>query len=230
MHEVTTRRAIRLRRPPTLAVQEGVFVPVAPPGLHASALMNEVDRRWDVLCASNPAYFDGRLTHVLGVHRNGHGGASLHVVDCAYRFFAVQAVAGDEFDLGVRPLGVKGVIEREGRFLMGQRSPRVGQYAGLWEFAPSGSVDFGRPPPEVIVDELREETGLTPAGEPIAIAVLFDDVLKCWEIVYKLAIDRNALPRETDEYPQIRWLDRDSLPRDAMSPTAKQIAGLLDLR
>ncbi len=215
-------------------MQEGVFVPSSIAFLEESTrpgetpgppfnLLDEIDERWNALRAGNPAYFDGRICHVLGVHRNGHGGAVMHVMDCAYRFFAVQR---DDFDMGVRPLGVKGLIERDGRYLMGRRSPRVAMYAGMWEFAPSGSVDFGRPPHEVIVHELLEETGLACVGDPIAIAVLFDPMLKCWEIVYRLSIAPNAQPNQTDEYPEVGWYRDDQLPAD-LSPVARQIAELL---
>ena len=221
-------RVIRLRRPATLSVQEGVYVPAVSQASSSDFLLDEIERRWHELCRSNPAYFDGRLCHVLGVHRNGHGGAVLHVIDCAYRFFAVQAAAPahEPFDLGVRPLGVKGVIERDGRFLMGYRSTHVAMYASTWEFAPSGSVDFGRQPQDVVAHELQEETGLRTTHEPVATAVLFDPILKCWEIVYRLTIADDAEPRVTQEYPEVRWFDRASLPRD-LSPVARQIAELL---
>jgi 8-oxo-dGTP pyrophosphatase MutT (NUDIX family) len=221
-------RTIHLRRPATLSVHEGVFVPSPPEGFDHRCLLDEIDRRWNALRHANPEYFDGRLWHVIGVHRNGHGGAVLHVIDCAYRFFAVQATAPaeDGFDLGVRPLGVKGVVERHGRFLMGLRSPRVAMYPNMWEFAPSGSVEFGRQPHEVIVHELNEETGLQTAREPIAIAVLFDPILKCWEIVYRLTVADEVEPGVTDEYPQVAWHDRISLPA-GLSPIARQISELL---
>jgi 8-oxo-dGTP pyrophosphatase MutT (NUDIX family) len=225
-------RAIRLRRPVTLSVQEGVFVPAAPAAGKAAPanLLDEIDRRWNALRRENPAYFDGRLCHVLGVHRNGHGGAVLHVIDCAYRFFAVQAAspAAEAFDLGVRPLGVKGVVERGGRFLLGRRSSRVAMYKDMWEFAPSGSVDFGTQPGETIAHELIEETGIHALQEPTAIAVLFDPVLKCWEIVYRLAIDDQAEPVISDEYPAVEWFDGTALPAN-LSPIARQIAQLLQL-
>jgi 8-oxo-dGTP pyrophosphatase MutT (NUDIX family) len=220
---MTAIRAIRLRRPPTLSLQDGVFVPES---VHAQArdgLLEEIDDRWRALCHSNPAYFDGRLCHVLGVHRNGHGGAVLHVIDCAYRFFAVQT---DDFDLGVRPLGVKGVVERCGRYLMGRRSHNVAMYKDLWEFAPAGSVEFGRQPAEVIAHELEEETGLKPMHEPTAIAILFDPVLKCWEIVHRLAIDADATAKITHEYPEVAWSEPAALPAN-MSPVARQITALL---
>ncbi len=201
-----------------------------PPPESPHSLLDEIESRWRTLCESNPTYFDGRLCHVLGVHRNGHGGAVLHVIDCAYRFFAVQFAAPpqEEFDLGVRPLGVKGVVERDGRFLMGRRSPHVAMYQNMWEFAPSGSVDFGKEPQDVIADELIEETGLRPSREPTAIAVLFDPVLRCWEIVYRLAIADEAMPHVTAEYPEVGWIEGAALPAN-LSPIARQIAKFLDL-
>ncbi len=89
-------RCIHLRRPAVLHVQVGLFVP-------EGNVLDEVDRRWDALCDSKPAYFDGRAYNVLRVNRNGCGGAIVHVIECAYRFYAVQ---DDEFDLQVRGLGV----------------------------------------------------------------------------------------------------------------------------
>ena len=51
-------RCIHLRRPAVLHVQEGLFVP-------EGNVLDEIDRRWDALCDSNPAYFDGRADSAL---------------------------------------------------------------------------------------------------------------------------------------------------------------------
>ncbi len=201
-----------------LHVADGVFVPESKPGL-----MEEIDRRWHALCESNPAYFDGRLYHVLGVHRNGHGGAVLHVIDCAYRFHAVQ---DDTFDVGMRALGLKGIVTRDNHYLLGQRSNAVAAYKGMWEFAPSGSMEPERNPAEVIQKELLEETGLQTRHEPIAIAVLFDPVLRCWELLYQLEILDHAISPQTNEYSQLDWRTLDQLPQ-LLSPVAQQIAKLL---
>jgi len=184
--------------------------------------MDEAARRWDALCAGNPAYFDGRLCHVIGVHRNGCGGAVLHVADCAYRHFAVQ---DDEFDLGVRPLGVKGITRRpDGRVLVGRRSSSVAGYPGCWEFAPGGVVEPGERPAEAITKELREETGLT-CPEPTAVAIMFDDGLRCWEIVYRIA-PRSEDVGVTDEYDELAWCEVDDLPAD-LTPIARTMIGLV---
>ena len=193
--------------------------PFVPP----SHLLDEVERRWRELCRRNPAYFDGRLYHVLGVHRNGHGGAVLHVVDCAYRFFAVQ---DHEFDLGVRPLGLKGVTIRERQLLMGRRAANVAAYAGLWEFAPSGGAEPGKSPAELIQEELIEETGLHSGAEPIPIAVMLDAVLNCWEIVFRLTVNDAAPQSRTAEYSMLEWRRADDLPTD-LSPIARQISALV---
>lgn len=207
-------RIIHLRRPVTLALQEGVFVPRGEPGI-----LDDVDHRWEALRAMNPAYFDGRVLHVLGVHRNGHGGAVLHVIDCAYRFVAVQ---DESFDLGVHALGVKGITTRGDQVLVGLRSPTVAFYQNMWEFAPGGSVSPGDDPAALIQQELHEETGLTSAGEPIGIAVVFDPILRCWELVYKLQANEGALQPHAAEYSRLEWRPWNDLPEN-LSPIAQQM-------
>ena len=66
--------------------------------------IDEAESRWDALCSVRPEYFDGGLLAVGGVTRNGHGGVTLTVAPCPYRWYAVQ---DDAFDLGLRPLGVR---------------------------------------------------------------------------------------------------------------------------
>lgn len=189
----------------------------------ASARLDEVEQRWEALQVANPAYFDGRLCHVLGVHRNGHGGATLHVVDCAYRFHAVQ---DQSFDLGVRPLGVKGITMRGGRVLLGRRSPQVNAYRGLWEFAPGGVVEPGHDPAQTVRMELREEAGMELAAEPNAIALMFDAVLWSWELIYRLAVATGEPMPTLSEYTELDWFDLDKLPAP-LSPLAEQMIPLL---
>jgi ADP-ribose pyrophosphatase YjhB (NUDIX family) len=207
-------RCIHLRRPAVLHVQAGLFVP-------AGSIMDEVDRRWDALCDSNSAYFDGRAYNVIGVNRNGCGGAVLHIIECAYRFYAVQS---EDFDLGVMGLGVKGCTMRENQALIGRRSRNVGVYRDLWEFAPGGVVEPGKSPAEVIVAELFEETSLTTQTEPSPIAVVSDPIARTWELIY-LINDPQGDAQPTPEYSQIRWCARDELP-DGLSPIARSMIPL----
>jgi 8-oxo-dGTP pyrophosphatase MutT (NUDIX family) len=210
-------RTIHLRRPPTLQLVEGVFVPPV-------ERLEEVDRRWAALCRANPAYFDGRVCHVLGVHRNGCGGAVLHVIDAAYRFYAVQ----DEiFDVGMRSLGVKGLTVRRGRVLMGRRGPRVAACQGQWEFAPGGAVEPGRDPARVVLEELHEETGLAACREPTAVALLFDSAVRCWELVYRIEAGEETAAARTDEYDRLQWCRPGELPGD-LSPVARRMVGMVE--
>jgi 8-oxo-dGTP pyrophosphatase MutT (NUDIX family) len=187
-----------------------------------ASVMDEVARRWDELQAANPAYFDGRLCHVIGVHRNGYGGAVVHVADCAYRYFAVQ---DEDFDLGVRPLGVKGITRRaDGRVLVGRRSSSVAGYPGCWEFAPGGVVEPGEDPAGAVVKELAEETGLS-CDAPTAVALVFDDVIRCWEAIYRITPAATEL-HASDEYDELAWCEPDDVPDD-LTPIARTMIGLL---
>lgn len=208
-------RTIKLRRPPVITQQEGPFVP---PG----AVMDDVDRRWEAICACKPGSFDGRLSHVLGVHRNGHGGASIHTMDCAYRFYAVQNAT---LDLGVRHLGVKAMTFHQGRVLLGRRSGDVMAYPLMWEFAPGGVLEPGRNPVEALFDELHEETGISTSAGPTPKAIVFDPVVRCWEIVYRLDVGEARLQPRTNEYSDLAWFDPRQLP-EPLSPATIQIAAL----
>jgi len=209
-------RLIHLRRPPVLSVTEGPFVP-------RGMSMEEVDRRWDALCARNPTYFDGRIWHVLGVSRNGHGGATIHVQECGYRFYAIQ---NEEVDVGVRVLGVKGFTWREERVLLGLRAAFVSCYPEQWEFAPGGAAEVGVDPAKTIVEELHEETGLAPAAEPVAIAVLYDPTARTWEIVFRISANDGELHSAQREYTAFEWRKSDDLPDD-LTPIARNMVQVL---
>lgn len=192
---------MRLRRPATMYQQDGVFVPE---GLS----IEEVDAKWKKLCAQNPACYDGRILHVLGVHRNGYGGANIHVVPCAYRFFAVQ---DEGLDLGVRPLGVKAITTSGSKYLWGKRSQNVHHYKGLWEFAPAGTVEPAMNPDEVIANELHEETGLHVKSNPVQVGILQDKQTKTWELIYRMQVDEKGI-LHNHEYQEVEWISGDSLP------------------
>ena len=207
-------RCIHLRRPAVLHVQAGLFVP-------QGNVLAEVDRRWKALCQSNSTYFDGRAYNVLGVSRNACGCAVLHIIECAYRFYAVQT---QDFDLGVMGLGVKGFTMRDNQALLGRRSQNVCVYPDLWEFAPGGVVEPGKSPAEVIESELSEETGLRTQSEPTPIAVVSDSTARTWELIYLLNASQGEA-QTTPEYSQVRWCARDELPDD-LSPIAQSMIPL----
>lgn len=215
---VSEGRIIPLRRPVTLNVVPGAFVPDETP-------LSEVDRAWEELRGGNARYFDGRMLHVLGVSRNGHGGVAVHAMECAYRFYAV---IGAGLDTGVRPLGVKGIAEREGRWLMGLRSTEVAYHPGQWEFVPGGCLEPGVAPDAMLRRELGEESGFEAVGAPVPVALLYDPTAFTWEIVHRLTIRPRA---EIDppgwEYRELRWVAAGEEPAP-LSPVAETMRRLRD--
>ena len=180
--------------------------------------LEAVNRKWDELCEQNSAYFDGEILHVLGVHRNGCGGATIQVARTSYRFHAVM-------DLGIKPLGVKGICKKGGEYLFGLRGNAMGVYPGTWEFAPSGMVEPHQTPVDVIVRELEEETGMMAERAPIAIALFLDDIARTWEIVYQLETVGSP-EADGNEYEEIDWFDVKEIPKP-MSPPAIVMKSLL---
>ena len=171
-------RLIHLRRPPVLTLVPEPFVPTL-------VALDEVDACWAQLCAANARCFDGSLLQVLGTSRNGHGGVQIHVQECAYRFFAVQAHG---LACGVRPIGVKGIVELDGKLLVGRRSTHVSAYPSMWEFVPGGALEPRADPAVQLRNEFEEETGIAlQAGDTsVAVALLDDSIARTWDIIYRV--------------------------------------------
>lgn len=211
-------RLIALRRPAQLSVVEGRFVP-------EGVALDAVDAAWDALRRRVPRAHDGPLLHVLGTSRNGHGGVSIHCIQSSYRF---HAVGKEGLDTGIRPLGVKGItFAGDGRVLVGRRGDGTLNYAGLWEFAPAGTLEPGVDPATMILRELREETGWSALAPPAVRALLFDPVARSWELVFALDAAPPAVPVETWECEELRLADPATLPVE-LSPPARQMLPILE--
>ncbi len=191
-------------------MQEDVFVP--------DTTLANVDEAWEKLCKQNPECFDGDIVHVRSVNRTGCGGANIQVAKSSYRFHAVG-------NLGMSPLGVKGICKQGDVYLCGKRGKQMGAYPNMWEFAPSGMVEPEQTPENVIERELEEETGLMLSKPPRAIALFLDEQAKTWEIVFELSVVGTAQVDGT-EYAQLDWFDVKSFPKP-MSPPAIQMKSLL---
>ena len=185
----------------------------------------EAESRWDELCASRPEYFDGGLLAVGGVTRNGHGGVTLTVSPCPYRWYAVQ---GDDLDLGIRPLGVKALVRnRSGAFLCGQRTGQVHSYPNRWEFLPGGSVEPEEEPLQTVIRELDEEAGFVPELPPVSKALFFDPSARTWEIVYELKVSEDhGAPSQPGEHLNSGWFPQEQLPYP-MTPIAERMVDVL---
>jgi len=209
-------RVIPLRRPPTINLVAGSFVPTEPS-------LEEVDRCWESMRRRNKRFFDGRVVHVLGVSRRGDGGVTIHAMESAYRFYAVIR---EGLDTGVRPLGVKGLSSRGGRWLMGRRAATVAYHPDAWEFVPGGSLEPGVVPAAMLERELGEESGFEVASPPIAVALLYDPSAFTWEIVHRLEVrPREGIDPPGWEYQELRFVSEGEEPRP-LSPVAEVMKSL----
>lgn len=211
-------RLIALRRPPQLSVVDGRFVP-------ERVALDAVDAAWEALCRRVPRAHDGPMLHVLGTSRNGHGGVSIHCIRTSYRFHAVMR---EGLDTGVRPLGVKAVCTApDGRVLMARRGEGTLNYPGMWEFAPAGSLEPDVAPADMILRELREETGWEALAPPAPRALLLDPVARSWEIVFAIPVRAPAVPTEGWECSEVRAVEHGAWP-EPMSDVARQMLPVVE--
>lgn len=211
-------RLIPLRRPAQVSLVEGRFVP-------DGADLDAVDAAWERLRARVPRAHDGPMLHVLGHSRNGHGGVTVHCIQTSYRFHAVMQ---EGLDTGVRPLGVKAVcLAPGGLVLMARRGDGTLNYPGQWEFAPAGTLEPGVSPPDMILRELREETGWSASSPPAIRALLFDPGARTWEIVFAIDVRPPAVPVEGWECAELRTVVPGEWP-EPLTPVARRMQVLLE--
>ena len=208
-------RMIRLRRPPRIIIDDSAFVPQVP--------LDAVNAAWDAIVAANARFTDGDCLHVVGVHRDGHGGATIHAVRSSYRMGAVRRRG---VETGFRGLGTKAIAHVGGRVLLGLRSLQVNAYPGLWEFAPGGGVEIGEAPDAGIMRELVEECGVAAAAPARAVALLFDPAASAWEIVHELPMAAPPDAAPGWEYSELAMCDPHALPA-GLSPCAEQMRAIL---
>jgi len=200
-----------------------------------------IDRVWDQMRRENPRLYDGP---VLLADREAVRAERLVCRRGGYKVLAAAAKLG----LYVRALGVQGVVlakdaDAEECILLGRRGSETRIYAGMWENAPSGTVE----PPRTggsFVDAadfsgaLRAE-GLEELGVDLTRVrerwiALLDDAQACSvDVVLRLDLPEPIDPRKTVcrvddtnawEYLDTAWVptsrlkDWMSRSRDAISP------------
>lgn len=161
----------RIRSNPSCNVAEAAIVPPDDVIKRAQAIWDEeLERR-------NADLFNGEIVSVTSLNDTTIVGRRAE-----YRSLLAQSHDPEIFRwLQVRPLAVTGILICPEGVVIGRRSKSVFQSPGLWELAPSGSVDLGTMDGAGNIDllsqlmqELREELGLSAADinevEPLAIA------------------------------------------------------------
>ena len=195
------QRLIWLRRPPRIIVGTDAFLPACETHL--------IDDTWRELCQRNPKLSDGPVFHVVGVHRDGHGGATIHVARTTYRMNAVRLIG---IQSGFVGLGTRAVAHWNGKCLVGLRAANCASYPNQWEFAPAGSVEPDEDAAIGIERELLEECGVQAKSRAIAHAVFLDPVVATWEIAHELAMVQPPDAPPNWEYQKLEMVDAAHVP------------------
>ena len=161
----------RIHRNPTCRLSG--TTPVAPDDVNA-----RVQTIWDEeIQRRSTTLFNGEIVSVMSVNETNIVGRRAE-----YRWLLAQSHDHAFFRwFQVRPLAVTGVLTCPEGIVIGRRSASVFQFPGLWELAPSGSVDVVMRGSDHNIDllsqlmrELSEEIGLDGGAvtqiEPLAIA------------------------------------------------------------
>ena len=215
------------------ALDPDVRLELAPAGPSLDAeVAAAVDRLWDAeMAARGAGLFDGPLFSLLE-----HSPGRLSARAVTYR----QLIASRRDPelarrIGLRPMGVTGLLLSPEGVVLGRRSQGLHTEPGRWEPAPAGALDRldWR---AVLLAELAEELGLTAdaVSGPEAVALIEDlgtgvhDIL-C-RVRTRLGADQiTAAWRAggTDEYDELAVLAPDALEgflsrnADALSPTLR---------
>lgn len=210
------------------------------------AVLARVDELWrEQVAARGSALHDGRLFSV-----SARSPRELRGWFAEYRWWVAQRCDPSLRDaLGVRPLGVTGLLRAGDATLFGLRSARVLQNPGCWELAPSGGVEPSARAADgalslvaQLIAEAREELGLAP--ESVERAAPFALVVDPGSGVLDAFVDVALAPRERerlleraggDDYAQLRWVRGAELADwiaqlgDALDPASRAALSLAGL-
>ncbi len=132
----------------------------------------------------------------------------------------------DEFERQRIFIAVKGVVMNGGKALILCRSGiRLPDGREWWEF-PGGTLEFGEPPEQTVVRELREETGLDVEPERLlyASSVMNDKQYQIVIITYLCRCSDFSRLHISHEHLAFQWADR----RELQRKLADDIASALD--
>jgi len=112
-----------------------------------------------------------------------------------------------------------GLIEKDGKILMGNKAPGRGPYPGTWRL-PGGGVEEGETLEQALVREVKEEVGLDVINSEM--------VFECEDITqgneemmhYKFNIFKAEVEgkeNHSDEFPKIKWIDKNDLTKTKLA-------------
>lgn len=223
---------------PQVRVTVSRLMPDLPPTLNGA-----VEALWRKACArvvagGAKALFNGRVFSADTIAPRGIAG---HLTE--FRRVVAQMEDPAMFEaLRVRPLAVCGVIRCVDGVVFGRRHAGAVYQAGMWQLPPAGSVDAHAVGTDgavrlerQLLDEMREELGLTPGdvGVPRPLCVVEHSGSHVCDLGMALhcrpgagAIRAAHASRGNEEYPELRIVSLDDLPAflaregDAVVPPA----------
>ncbi|MFN0012032.1 MAG: hypothetical protein ACKVS8_10355 [Phycisphaerales bacterium] len=186
---------------------------------------DEIERRWSAARAANPRLRDGDVLSVMAID------AAAGIISAARSSYKRLVAQDETLDLGVRMLGVKGLIvgrdaAGDEHVLIARRGMETRVYGGMWEIAPAGGVQV---PPrgvealgtdalrQTLAEEAAEELGVTlDASGARPVAVVEDAVARSVDVIVRLEWPGVVEPRATVcraaeeewEYIDAAWLAR----------------------
>lgn len=207
---------------------EDLVVQVVAPVPLCSDHLSSIDRLW----RGRPSHlFDSPAYALISVSPT-----LIQVARYSYRIFWAQwQEAALRQEMGLLPIGVRGVVRCEGRIALGRRPHWVGLAPGLLEFAPAGSLDDdhlleGRLDYRgQILQELEEEVGAELESVCSVQPLMLSRSEMVADLILRIELDRPPT-REGSEYEELLWIEETQLNdyieqhREKMVPLSQQIA------
>jgi hypothetical protein len=185
----------------------------------------EIQEIWDAEAANlGRTLFNGKVFSVTS-----HSAQRIEGYFVEYRRLIAQSIRPALFPiLGVRPLGVSGILRCVDGIVFGHRNPGMTQNPGMWELVPSGSVDMQFVTNGECIDlaaqiglELSEEIGIPEAavGDITPVCLVEDDASHVCDIGLTISCGlsggeviaaHEVLPG--DEYTEITIVSESGIP------------------
>ena len=106
------------------------------------------------------------------------------------------------------------VVEKDGKILMGNKTPGRGPYPDTWRL-PGGGIDEGETPEEAVKREVMEEVGLTVTNVESLGIIEDDEPDKDGEITHYIfnmfRVEFLGKEDVSEEFPEIKWIEKTKL-------------------